>query len=124
MNGMYPLTASPGSCVAENVKTGASAGAGGTIGAVAVMPSTYGSTVADSVAASLRFDGAVLQMSGQRCCRWMILGGSLLWDAPHWARLRGADQTSGRVRGQCRPSTVPRRRCASLPAGFTAAAQP
>ena len=41
---------------------GAVAGGGGSIGAVAVMPSTNGSTVADSVVASLRFDGAVLQM--------------------------------------------------------------
>ena len=48
--------------MAENVKIGAVAGGGGSIGAVAVMPSTNGSTVADSVVASLRFEGAVLQM--------------------------------------------------------------
>ena len=57
----YTLGA-PGSCVAEKVKMGAVTGGGGSIGAVAVMPSTNGSTVADSVVASLRLDGAVLQM--------------------------------------------------------------
>jgi predicted aconitase with swiveling domain len=49
--------------VAEKVKMGAVAGGGGSTGAVAVMPSTNGSTVADSVVASLKFDGAVLQTS-------------------------------------------------------------
>ena len=51
------------------MKIGAVAGGGGSIGAVAVMPSTNGSTVADSVAASLRFEGAVLQVP-KRCCYW------------------------------------------------------
>lgn len=51
----------PGSCDAEKVKMGAVAGGGGSTGVVAAMPSTNGSTVAESVSASLRFEGAVLR---------------------------------------------------------------
>jgi hypothetical protein len=94
---MYPCTlnpkSSPGSCVAEKVKMGAVAGGGGSIGAVAVMPSTNGSTVADSVAASLRFDGAVLQMPGEMLVAFSSHSYHLLHNlclVPYWKQYYAA----------------------------------